>query len=323
MFDVITIGSATRDVFLRSRAMELHKEHGIIEACFPFGAKLNVEEITIETGGGATNNAVTFARLGRLKAAALAVLGNDRPADDVISALRKDRVDTRLLTRAGGKQTGYSTILLSGAAERTILTFRGASAQMADAKNTVRRLKTRLFHVSSLGGDLGLLTQIIARAKEINARVFINPGDAEIKQRAKLLRLLKKTDLLFVNREEAALLTGAPRTDLNSLIKKLRQINKHVVLTDGPAGSYAITPSDILHAGIVPCRRVNLTGAGDAFGSGYALGIIKFDDIRTALAVGTLNATGVVQHTGAKIGILRAMPPAAELERVKITKISI
>ena len=63
MFDVITFGSATRDVFLRSKAMELHKEHGIEEACFPFGAKIDIDDIDFETGGGATNNAVTFTRL--------------------------------------------------------------------------------------------------------------------------------------------------------------------------------------------------------------------------------------------------------------------
>ena len=75
MFDVITFGSATRDVFLRSKAMELHKEHGIKEACFPFGAKIDVEDITLETGGGATNNAVTFSRLAKLKTAVLGATG--------------------------------------------------------------------------------------------------------------------------------------------------------------------------------------------------------------------------------------------------------
>jgi len=70
----------------------------------------------------------------------------------------------------------------------------------------------------------------------------------------------------------------------------------------------------------VPVKRVNLTGAGDAFGSGYAAAILKHYDIRTALAVGTLNATGVVQHTGAKVGILRAWPTANEISRVKIKK---
>jgi ribokinase len=322
MFDVITFGSATRDVFVRSRSLELHKEHGATEACFLFGAKLEVEEIAFETGGGATNNAATFARLGKFKTAAVTNVGDDYSGLEVVDALKKDRVDIRFVKRLPKTHTSYSTILLSGIAERTILTYRGPAAHLSAEKIAWPQMSAKLFHVSGLSGNLPLLTDILARAGRIGAKVFMNPGGGEFTQpAAKLHPLLKRLDILIVNREEAATLTGAPLADLGKLAAGLRKLCAHAVMTDGRAGAYAVTGRDILHAAIVPCRRINLTGAGDAFGSGYAAAILKHHDLRTALAVGTLNATGVVQHTGAKIGILHAWPSSHAISQVKIKKV--
>lgn len=322
MYDVITFGSATRDVFLRSEAMELHKEHGTMEACFAFGAKLNVEEIVFETGGGATNNAVTFSRMAKLRTAAVTDVGDDLAGSDIVAALDRDRVDTRFVKRHHGTKSAYSTILLSGIAERTILTYRGA-ASLADHRHVpINTLKARLFHLSSLNGDLGYLAALIERSRRIGAKIFMNPGMAELgKPKPKLVPLLKKLDLLILNVDEASALTGKPVWEIPSLVASLRKIAPHCIMTDGHRGAYAILPHDLLHADIVKSARTNLTGAGDAFGSAYAAAILKDRDIRSALAIATLNATGVVQHTGAKVGILHAWPSAHEISKVKIKKI--
>jgi len=322
MFDVITFGSATRDVFLRSRALELHKEHGVTEACFPFGSKLNVEEIVFETGGGATNSAVTFARLAKFKTAAVTCVGDDGSGAEVIAALKSDGVDTRFVERQSGAITSYSTILLSGAAERTILTYRGPSAAPRRERVPWSRISADLFYVSSLSGDLEMLAAILDRAARIGAKAIMNPGGGEFAQpAAKLHPLLSRLDLVIVNREEAARLTGAPIGDLARLVAGMRRLNARSVITDGRAGAYAVTARDLLHADIVPSKRVNMTGAGDAFDSGFASAILKHYDLRAALAVGTLNATGVVQHNGAKVGILRAWPSSHAISRVKIRKV--
>jgi ribokinase len=134
MFDVITFGAATRDVFLRSKAMELHRERGVMEACFIFGAKIPVEDLVLETGGGGSNNAVTFARMAKLKTAVVARVGNDAAGEEIIAVLKKDGVNTSFVQRDPKNKTGYSTIILSREAERTILTHRGAAALLDAAK---------------------------------------------------------------------------------------------------------------------------------------------------------------------------------------------
>lgn len=318
MFDVITFGAATRDVFLRSKAMELHREHGVMEACFVFGAKLNVEEIIFETGGGGTNNAVTFARMAKLKTAAVCKVGNDSSGDDILSALKKDRVDTAFVQRDAKEKTGYSTIILSREAERTILVHRGAASRLDAEKIPWNKITAKLFHVSSLGGDLALVRKIMDRAEEIGAKVCWNPGNGEFKRgTSSLAPLLRRADLVSINREEASTLTGQKDADLPGIIREMRRLCRHAVVTDGRKGAYAISRERTIHAAVVPVRRINLTGAGDAFTSAYAFAFTTYHDPKTALALGTLNATGVVQNMGAKAGILRHMPTREELAKVK------
>src|SRR3989344_6551663 len=100
MYDVITIGTASRDVFLQSEAFKIFKdpEHlkkiGFPEGeaqCFALGGKLEIEKPVLTTGGGATNAAVTFARQG-FKTAAIIKVGHDEDGDALVSELRLEGV---------------------------------------------------------------------------------------------------------------------------------------------------------------------------------------------------------------------------------------
>ena len=80
-YDVITIGSATRDVFIWPKNSEIQvvkdKKYKTGEGmCFNLGSKIDVPEIHFRTGGSAVNAAVTFAKQG-LKASALCRVGKD------------------------------------------------------------------------------------------------------------------------------------------------------------------------------------------------------------------------------------------------------
>ncbi len=351
MYDIITIGSATRDVFMMSKALHPHKAKDAaahIEACFPFGAKINVEEIFFSSGGGAGNNAVTFSRLGKLKTAAICRIGADSAGKDVLEGLIKDRVATGLVqtSKDPHEHTAYSTILSPGGkvGERTILVYRGASGKI-EHNLPWPRLRAKWFHVSSLGGDFVLLKKILAHAKKIKAQVAFNPGGQEIKLLAqtKSLNLLisKSLAFLILNREEAATLTGASFKDVKALLRALSDFAPTAVMTDGPKGAYAVIgksqianrKSSIGRRAIGAVRfayyvpsvghpSVSRTGAGDAFGSGFLVGWVKSrGDLGEALRVGSFNADSVVQHVGAKNGILKKYPSRAALVKLPVKKI--
>ena len=78
-YDVISIGSATLDVFVEAKDLKLLETKKVFTnqaLMIPYGAKCEVERLTVQSGGGGTNTAVGFSRLG-LKAAVLARCGWD------------------------------------------------------------------------------------------------------------------------------------------------------------------------------------------------------------------------------------------------------
>jgi len=95
MFDVITIGSATRDVLLEAEGFELRKHADSptgVEQCFPLGSKIEIKKIVFTTGGGGTNAATTFGRQ-EFKTACIGVIGSDAAGKEIIEELEKEGVE--------------------------------------------------------------------------------------------------------------------------------------------------------------------------------------------------------------------------------------
>ena len=322
MYDVITIGSATRDVFVKSTAFEIHsKDHSTssVEGCFPLGSKIEIDELVLETGGGATNAATTFSRLGH-RVATVAAIGDDAPGTAIMNVLSAEGVDPSHLQVLKGGRTGYSVILLAGSGERTVLVFRGAAEKLNASAIPWRSLAAKWLYISSIGGDLKLMGKILDHAARRKIKVAWNPGSKEIRQGLRALTpLIKKVDLFNLNKEEAAQLVSTDPQNFTHIVKSLRSLPRRaLIVTDGLAGAYAAEGEKAWHCNVIDVPRINVTGAGDAFGSGVVAGLLKKDDIRYALAVGTWNATGVVQQMGAKRGIIRSYPSAAAIKKVVI-----
>ncbi len=79
MLDIITIGSATQDIFLMVNKLNVvHSSRSLTgeRIYFDHGAKIEVNEAHQDTGGGGTNTAIGFAKLG-LKVGYIGKLGAD------------------------------------------------------------------------------------------------------------------------------------------------------------------------------------------------------------------------------------------------------
>lgn len=322
MRDVITIGSATRDIFIRSSALEMRdsdRSPGGIDACFPLGAKIEIKELVLETGGGATNAATAFARLG-WNTAVLSSVGDDDNGRDVLAALKKEGVDTSLVQIDPREQTALSIIALAGSGERTVLVYRGASEKIRPEKIRWDALMTKWLYITSLGGKIELLQKILGHASKNGIRVAWNPGSLELRNGLERLAMfIRQVDVFNVNLEEAMQLTGLTTRDVNKLFAALRGLPRRAaIITDGTNGAYADDGRRTWHSRVLDVERVNATGAGDAFGSGLVAGLMKRDDLPYALAVATANAAGVVQKMGAKRGLLRKYPSPKEIKKVQI-----
>src|SRR3972149_5452603 len=130
VYDVITVGSATVDVFLRtsSKDVEIEHIHAHEDVCLPVGAKILIDNLATDTGGGGTNTAVAFSRLG-LKTGWVGKIGTDLNAKTVLDEMKRERVD--FLGAKGKGMTGYSVILTGLEQNRTILAFKGVNDQLS------------------------------------------------------------------------------------------------------------------------------------------------------------------------------------------------
>ena len=322
MQDIITIGSGLRDVFLLSDQFRLIAnadfEGGRAE-CVALGSKIEVGDIVLTTGGGATNAAVTFARLG-FKTSAVCRIGDDAGGRDVIEDLRREGVGTTLIRRVAKGTTGYSTLLTASNGERTVLVYRGVSGTFGTGDVPFAKCKAKWLYVTSLAGNLALLRKIVAHAKSSGASLAWNPGRKEIEQGFSAIRpLLPNVRVLQLNKEEATELTGTATVE--EMFAVLATPGNVVVITDGARGAFVQRDGVTVMSPGSGKQAVSQTGAGDAFGSGFVAGLIRTNDLRTALAVGMANAQSVITKVGAKAGILKKWPTSAQLKSVNITAV--
>ncbi|MEX0621865.1 MAG: carbohydrate kinase family protein [Candidatus Woykebacteria bacterium] len=326
MYDCLAIGAATRDVFLTSKDFQAKRSgNGRRESnlVLPLGAKLSVENIIFETGGGATNAAVTFARQG-LRTACITRIGDDPGGRAVVGSLRSEGVDTSLVVHDRENYTGYSIIVVATNGERTILVYRGASAHFPHSFLPKNKLNTKWLFISSLGGNIELLKKLVDWAEKNEAKIALVPGSQELAKGAKQLSsIFSKADCLIMNREEAASLIGISAADREKISKKLcLLVNGIGVITDGLSGATACDRGYFYHVNTHDNKAVERTGAGDAFASGFVAGLIKYGDVEGALELATDNGSSVVNYFGAKKGILkRGQKPFKD--KLKVTKVAV
>jgi ribokinase len=311
---ILTFGAATQDVFLTGKALHARRDvrtRDYVEQ-FPLGAKIDVENVYFDTGGGATNAAVTFARQG-LHVGYVGKIGHDPAGAEVQRVLRREGVAIDRLVYDAKLATGYSTILLAPNGERTILTHRGASHDLKAKDIAIRTLEADWFYITSLAGNLDLLGKLLKHANNHGIQVALDPGNAELAQTKKLRALLPLVTALKANAEELRTLFGGD--NLRDTVVRAADTCPYIVGTNGPAGSYASAGGKLYQAGMYQkVKPVDRLGAGDAFGSGFVAALAKGLPMEDALSLGSANASSVVAQIGAKTGILKT----SRIKRMKL-----
>ena len=308
-FDVITIGSALLDVFLKSDkfiSVSNAKYTDGIGMCLEQGGKTEVDEVEVCSGGAGTNNAVSFARKG-FKTAIIAELGTDLIATTIKEELKREKVDIGLLVEEHRETTGISSILVGSDGCRSVAVYRGASGLLTEDDIHWNRLDTKWLYISSLGGEMNLLSELIHVAKLNDIKVVVNPGKKELEQADKWggPNFYHDVDILIMNREEAGILTSDPY-EKEAFWKSNHSISgpKITLITDGKHGGKVSALGKTEFYSIQKVKTVEETGAGDAFGSGFVAALMTEHNIDTALSWAKRQAATVVSYMGAKKGLL-------------------
>ena len=306
MARIIALGSALSDVYLIDHDDLTPTNIGgaAIFGKVLVGSKVDIDRLEFAVGGGGVNAAVAFSRHGH-ETILMANVGQDQAGQAILALLDREGVDSSYVATRGRKPTGTSVILLdSKSGERTILTHRGASAEFANLSEEDLELSNPdWLYITSLRGDLNTLERFLKKAHAMGIRVMLNPGVKELAQAKELLRLLKYTHVLLVNKSEAAELV--PGTLLAELVYHLQGYTPVVIITDGAMGGIATDGQATYRFGIYEdVRAKDATGAGDAFGAGFLAHLAAGHSFRNSLVFASANSTAVVANVGANRNIL-------------------
>lgn len=308
---ILTIGGATQDLFINyenPEAIDLdNKTYLLLEQ----GSKLNIQTINYYTGGGATNTGVSFKRLG-FDVTAFFKIAKDPQGDFILNELAKENLSTKV-AYSKTMQTAVSFILPTPSGDRIILALRGANKNITLEELPIDQIKTSdHLYITSLTGDSAkLLPNIVDLAKQNNIPIAFNPGMNQLKKEniSEFKKILKYIDTLILNTKEATQLFNSLNLNqefsfINYFDSVLKLGPKIAVVTDGANGVYVATQNKIHFQKSIPSKAISTLGAGDAFGSCFIASMLKGKSIEQAALYGAINAASVIEHEGAKTGLL-------------------
>lgn len=307
--DILAVGDIVTDAFIQllDDQAEVYENEQGARLAMPFGTKVPFDHAEVhEAVGNASNAAVSFARLG-LGSGLVANVGEDGYGRDMINSLHKDEVDTRFVRINPGKISNYHYVLWYKD-ERTIL-IKHEEYEYHWQPPRPSEVPQWIYFSSISKNAMPFHDDLCVWLDENpSVKLAFQPGTFQMEAGAqRLARLYQRTELLFLNREEAVKVGGGNHADINNLFDKLHALGPTtVVITDGPHGSYASNGHERFKMPNYPDPKApyERTGAGDAFASTFVAALMKGANIEGALQWAPINSMNVVQHVGAQTGLL-------------------
>ena len=308
-FDIVSIGKATLDIFLWVHEANKHfrvdsKTH---ELCIKTGEKAPVDKAYFMVGGNASNVAVSLSRMG-FKSAIIAEIGTDEFAQKIINTLKEEGVSEIYLKQTTHQPSSFS-IILNFKGDRTI--FEENTEREHDF--SFENINTKWVYLTSLENKW---RQVYKNTLEFirtnNVKLAFNPGTLQLDSEEDYTEeVIKNSEIVFLNKEEAAKICNLKVTNEENFIKDLLLSIKNkgakvAVITDGTNGSFLIDDqNNIFSHRAIDSKVVERTGAGDAYASGFISAVLAGKNYQTAMKWGSENAASVIGKVGATAGLLR------------------
>ncbi len=308
MARITVIGSAAVDIFLELPRYYLHRSVNKAEISLPFGQKLTAESSQLFLGGAGANVAVGLTKAG-YNNLLIAPKSEDVLGDFVAKELAKNAVTLQALATA--LPTALS-VIFQLEAERTIVMSNPALPPVPMASIDT----PDWLHVGPLHQESEQIYQDLQtfRAKH-NLRLSLNPSISTIEEHTRgFSAVLRLVDILFLNEDEAYSLARVPHTTpVETLLGSLQRLGPKIVcITRGAQGAIVASAEKVWQGSATAGKneRVDATGGGDAFVSGFLASYLAAEDlennalIERSLQFGLLNSGAVVCQVGAETGLL-------------------
>ncbi|MCL0053068.1 carbohydrate kinase family protein [Dehalococcoidales bacterium] len=267
-----------------------------------------VEESALSPGGSAANTIYGLAKLG-VNTGFTGVVGDDAEGKMLLQDFEKVGVDISQIKVKHKAKTGSVLCLSDRFGQRSLYVVPGANNLLTmDDLDLTYINQAKVLHLSSFADDrqFKVILELIDKL-DLSIKVSFAPGALyAIKGLKELSPILDRTYILFINQNEIRQLTGEDViAGSESCLKQGCQI---VVVTLGKGSAVAYIKDAENEYLIEPsCRdigaRVDTTGAGDAFATGFLYGLVKGKGVKECGRLGDIVAQLSITKMGAREGL--------------------
>jgi sugar/nucleoside kinase (ribokinase family) len=319
IYDIITIGGATRDItFFSNEGSLINNPKDLLRQkllAFEQGAKIKVDKFHYLFGGGASNAAVNLAGSG-FKVACLARVGRDSFGLDIKDNLKENGVFVPFLQKDEKMSSGFSFILVSPSGERIIFYNRSANENLKLIKSAIKAAgQAKWLYFASLPINWKKIVKPLFSLNQ--PKIAWNPGSAQYSGGLKSIAwFLKRTNLFMLNHDEAIELVLSDEkykkrshsffNNVENLLPIIKNYGPEVVvITRGRKGADAYDGENFYHQDIFKRKKeLDTTGVGDAFNSSLmAVYHLSNNNLKLALKIAAKQVSFKISNLGAQKGL--------------------
>lgn len=277
-FDVTVVGELNLDLILYGLPDTLEPEKELL-----------ANDLALTLGSSSAIFAHNLAVIGD-RVGFISRIGTDPLGKIALERLASGGVDVSRVRSVEGTTKSGLTVIVTGTANRRILTYPGAMFEMGYDDLDLDYLRaSKHFHLSSLYLHRALrprIPELFQRMKDAGLSTSLDTNDDPEDRWEGLDELLPLVDVLFVNEREAGKISG--EDNMEAAVEKLAGRVEVVAVKLGSRGGRVRRGNqEWTHSGYA-VNAVDPVGAGDSFDAGFLHQYVRGADLHTCLAGGNL-----------------------------------
>jgi len=274
----------------------------------------NVEDFRLSPGGSAANTIYALARLG-ISTGFIGAVGDDKEGEMLVRDLGSVGVDVGQVKVMRGARTGSVLCFSDKRGRRALYVLPCANSLLASSDIDLAYTgQSKLLHLSSFADEEQLVIHKELVAKISPAiKISFAPGSLYAAMGINALEpIIKKSHIMFLNREEVEELTG---THFQTGAQELRRLGCRVVAVTLGAGIRKGNTVAVCYIAsgegeyMVESKTTkkkpegDTIGAGDAFAAGFLYGFLRSKDLSECGHLGDMLARLSTTKIGARAGL--------------------
>lgn len=310
--DVVAVGNAIVDVIASvddafiAKLGAVKGSMTLIDAAEADAVYARMGPARESSGGSAANTAAGVASFGG-SAAFIGRVCDDQLGQIFAHDIKSIGVDYASPAATDGMPTARSFIFVTPDAERTMMTFLGASTEIAPDDVAPELIgRGGILYIEGYLWDAppakAAVLKAIEAVRAAGGKVAFSLSDSFCvgRHRTEFAHLIANhVDILLANEDEIAAQYGVSSFD--AAAAAVVGDVEVAALTRGPAGSVVVSGQERVESAAAPIDRVvDTTGAGDLYAAGFLYGLARNRALADCARLGGLAAGEVISHFGAR-----------------------